>query len=184
MTLAELVAAAIAHLDAAGIPYMVTGSLASSYYGEPRATRDLDIVIDPAPQALQRLVRGLHAAGFYIDRDAAVDALRERTQFNAIGDGATKIDFIVRRDRPFSVEELRRRREADLLGTRGFIASVEDTIIAKLEWAATTGSERQRRDVAGMLAVGGDTVDRAYVDRWVDALGLRDVWTEVLRAEL
>lgn len=180
MTLAELIAAAIAHLDAAAIPYMVTGSFASSYYGEPRTTRDLDIVIDPGPEALQRLVSQLDAGGFYVDRDTAVNALRERTQFNAIGAGATKIDFIIRRDRPFSVEELRRRGEADLLGTRGFIASVEDTIIAKLEWAATTGSERQRSDVAGMLAVGGDSVDRAYVERWVDALGLRDVWDEVL----
>jgi len=158
---------------------MVTGSLASSYHGEPRATRDLDIVIDPDGDSIDRLVRGLGAAGFYVDRDAAFEALRERTQFNAIGDDAEKIDFIIRKDRPFSIEEFERRRPADLLGTPGFITSIEDTIVAKLEWASTTASERQLRDVVGMLAVAGAAIDLAYVERWVAALGLQDGWSSV-----
>jgi hypothetical protein len=120
VTFAELVAAALAQLERAAIPYMVTGSIAS-----------------------------------------------------------TKIDFIIRRDRPFSIEEFGRRRPADLLGTPGYIATVEDMVVAKLEWAVATDSERQLRDVAGMLAVGGDDVDRDYVLRWVDALGLGDVWRRV-----
>ncbi|HEY4634732.1 MAG TPA: hypothetical protein VIH00_12525, partial [Candidatus Limnocylindrales bacterium] len=116
------------------------------------------------------------------DRDAAFEALRDRSQFNAIGDEATKIDFIVRKDRPFSIEEFKRRRRADLLGTPGFIASLEDTVVAKLEWAATTESERQLRDVAGMLAVNGEAIDLAYVERWVAVLGLDDAWSSVARA--
>lgn len=182
MTLAQLVAAALGQLDRSGVPYMVTGSLASSYHGEPRATRDLDIVIDPDPESLERLVAGLVAGGFHVDLHAAIEALRERSQFNAIGDDAAKIDFIVRKVRPFSVEEFERRRPADLLGTPGFIASVEDTIVAKLEWAAATESERQLRDVAGMLAVGGEGVDLAYVERWVTALGLNEAWRSVARS--
>lgn len=181
MTPGRLIADAIGILERSGVPYMVTGSFASSYHGEPRATRDLDIVIDPEPASLGRLVTGLEAAGFYVDGDVAINALRERSQFNAIGHDATKVDFIIRRDRPFSVEEFRRRRSADLLGTPGFIASIEDTIIAKLEWAATTESERQLRDVAGMLEVGGDAIDRGYVERWVEALGLADAWRDVER---
>jgi len=179
VTFARVVAEAIGQLEQSGVRYMVTGSLASSYHGEPRATRDLDVVIDPEAAGLGRLVAGLQAIGFYVDRDAAFDALRDRSQFNAVGDDATKIDFVIRKDRPFSIEELRRRRRADLLGTPGFIASVEDTIVAKLEWAATTESERQLRDVAGMLAVGGEAIDLAYVERWVGALGLDGVWTSV-----
>jgi hypothetical protein len=70
----------------------------------------------------------------------------------------------------------------DLLGTPGFIASVEDTIIAKLEWAAATDSQRQLRDVAGMVAVAGDGLDRKYVDRWVAALALRETWDRVTSA--
>ena len=176
MTLARLVSDAIQLLEASDLPYMVTGSLASSYHGEPRSTHDLDIVIDPTARSLEALVAGLGARGFYVDGAAAQEALRARSQFNAIGQDAAKIDFIVRRDRPFSVEEFARRRPADLLGTPGFIASVEDTIVAKLEWAAATGSERQTRDVAGMLAVGGEAIDFGYVERWVRALGLDVPW--------
>jgi hypothetical protein len=179
VTFADLVAAALAHLERAAIPYMVTGSIASTYHGEARATRDLDIVIDPSVAALDRLVADLVAAGFYVDGEAARSALQARTQFNAIGPDASKIDFIVRRNRPFSIEEFGRRRPADLLGTPGYIATVEDMVVAKLEWAAATDSERQLRDVAGMLAVGGDDVDRDYVVRWVEALGLREVWRRV-----
>lgn len=93
-----------------------------------------------------------------------------------MGAGAGKIDFIVRKDRPFSREEFERRRPADLLGTPAFIASVEDMIIAKLEWSLLFDSERQLRDVASMLAVAGDAVDRVYVERWVGALGLAEAW--------
>jgi len=177
---ARLLADVIGRLDRAGIAYMLTGSLASTYHGEPRATRDLDLVIDPAPDALERLVDGLEADGFHVDREAARTALRDRTQFNAIGEAATKIDFIIRKDRPFSVEEFGRRRRVELLGTSGFIATAEDLIVAKLEWAAQTGSERQRRDIAGMLAVAGNAIDEAYLMRWITALGLTDAWTDVI----
>lgn len=179
MTFAELLAAALTHLERAAIPYMVTGSVASTYHGEARATRDLDIVIDPSPAALDRLVADLVESGFYVDAEAARSALQARSQFNAIGPDASKIDFIVRRDRPFSLEEFGRRQPADLLGTPGYIATVEDMVVAKLEWAAATDSERQLRDVAGMLAVAGDGVDRKYIVRWVEALGLRAVWRRV-----
>lgn len=172
MTFAELLADVIERLDRAAVPYMITGSLASTFHGEPRATRDIDIVIDPSPAGLERLVDGLRDGGFYVDRDAAEDALRDRTAFNAIGDAAAKVDFIVRRDRPFSREEFARRRRVDLLGTPGFIASVEDVILAKLEWAAATGSDRQLRDVAAMVAVSGDGLDSAYLTTWSGLLGV------------
>jgi hypothetical protein len=160
---------------------MVTGSVASAYHGEPRATRDLDIVIDPRTETLAALVEGLLAGGYYVDRDAASEALRERTQFNAIGPDATKVDFILRKDRPFSREEFDRRRPADLLGTDAFIASVEDMIIAKLEWSLPFDSDRQLRDVASMLAVSEDSIDRGYIDRWVRALGLEEAWRRITR---
>ena len=90
-----------------------------------------------------------------MDADAAQRALVDRTQFNAI-EAATgwKVDFLVRRDRPFSRAELARRIRVDLFGTAAWLASPEDTIIAKLEWATASGSDQQLRDVAGMLAVG------------------------------
>jgi len=157
---------------------MITGSVASSYHGEPRATRDLDIVIDPDPDALSRLIAGLVADGWYVDAETALRALSDRTQFNAI-DTSTgwKVDLLVRRDRTFSREEFGRRTRATLLGASAWIASPEDTIIAKLEWAVTSGSDRQLADAAAMLDIGRDSLDLAYVDRWVADLGLQTAWS-------
>ena len=178
MNLAALLAGTVAHLEQADVPYMITGSVASSYHGEPRATRDLDIVIDPDPAGIARLVEEIRAAGLYVDRDAALRALDDRAQFNAI-DATTgwKVDFLIRKDRPLSREEFGRRARANLLGTLAWIASPEDTVIAKLEWAVASGSDRQLRDVAAMLEVGGESLDLAYVDRWVAGLGLDVAWS-------
>ena len=181
MTFGELLALVIGLLERCGIPYMVTGSLASSYHGEPRATRDADIVIDPSREALDRLTEGLLEAGFYVDQDAAREALAVRSQFNAIGTDALKVDFVIRRDRPFSIEEFRRRHSADLLGTPGFVATAEDVILAKLEWAKATGSDRQLDDVAGIVAIASG-LDLSYIDRWAASLGLDEAW-RALREE-
>lgn len=175
MTFAGLLADAIRVLDRAGVPYMVTGSLASSYYGEPRATLDVDIVIDPSPDGLSRLVDELLAGNFYVDRGVATQALADRTQFNAVASDASKVDFIVRKQRAFSIEEFGRRESAELLGTTGYVTSPEDLVLVKLEWAADTDSERQLRDVARIVAV-HDTLDKAYIDRWADQLGVGDAW--------
>jgi hypothetical protein len=174
--LGELVADAVRRLDQSRVPYMVTGSVASSYYGEPRATLDLDIVIDPAPDALELLVAGYLTDRWYVDRMTAFDALRDHTQFNVVGPGAAKVDYLIRRDRPFSREEFERRRQVDLLGTPAWIATVEDMIVTKLEWSIPIRSERQIRDVAAMIEVSGDSIDRRYVERWVRDLGLEDGW--------
>ena len=181
MTFGQPLASVIALLERSGVPYLVTGSLASSYHGEPRATRDADIVIDPSRKALDELTAGLLDAGFDVDRDVARQALAARSQFNAIGADASKVDFIIRRDRPFSVEEFRRRQPADLLGTEGFVATAEDVILVKLEWAKATGSDRQLDDVAGIVAIAG-RLDLAYIDRWAGKLGVDDAW-RALRPE-
>jgi hypothetical protein len=179
VTFARLVADVVARLDAADIPHMMTGSIASSWYGEPRATQDLDVVIDPSVGALDRLVEGLKADRCYVDRYVALAALRDRTQFYAVGPDAFKADFILRHDRPFSVAEFERRRPAELLGTGTFIPTVEDMVIAKLDWAQATDSDRQLRDVDGMLQVGGEQIDRAYIQSWVYSLGLEESWERV-----
>lgn len=181
MTFADLIRTVLRRLDGAGIPYMVTGSVASSYFGEPRATRDLDVVIEPDSQSLELLLDTLVADGFYVDRDVAREALHRRTQFNAIGPDALKVDFLIRRDRPFSLQEFRRRQPANLLGVPGFVPSVEDLIVAKLEWAAAGPSELQLRDVSGILAIAGADIDQRYLRSWIEALDLDEVWNAANR---
>jgi hypothetical protein len=177
----EFLARLTGKLSRARIPHMVVGSFASSFHGIPRSSQDLDLVIDPDAASLQRFLADLPAAEYYEDTGAAVDALHRRGQFNII-DMATawKADLIVRKARPFSVEEMRRRTDGDLLGARVSVASPEDTIISKLEWAKLGGgSDLQLRDAAGILELRGADLDLAYIERWVADLDLEDVWRRV-----
>jgi hypothetical protein len=164
-------------LESAGVPYMLTGSFASSFHGAPRTTQDVDIVIAPTLGSLQRLISEFPEDRYYVSREAALQAYGSESLFNVIDmDSGWKIDFIVRKSRPFSVEEFERRREAELLGTTMYVASAEDVILSKLEWAKMTGSERQIADVTGILRTQGTDVDVDYVKRWVAALVLQNEW--------
>lgn len=180
MTLAALLARLATALDKADIPYMVAGSVASSFHGEPRSTLDIDIIVDPSLEALQRFLAQLPSDEVYVDQDVALDALRQRTQFNVI-DQATglKADLVIRKERPFSEVEMQRRQPAVLLGTPSFIATAEDTIIAKLEWAQASSSDRQLRDATSIVAVSGPLLDRDYIEHWVRELGLGDLWSHI-----
>lgn len=93
-----------------------------------------------------------------------------------------KIDCLIRKDRPFSETEFGRRIRADLEGVTLFIATAEDLLLAKLEWAQRGGSERQIADAAGLLRVRGVELDLAYLTHWVGALGLHDQWERAQRA--
>ena len=166
-------------LDDAGVPFMIAGSFASAAHGLPRTTQDLDVVIDPPnPEALDAVVSSMPADDYYVDADTAREALRRRSMFN-VGDQASgwKIDFIIRKNRAFSRAEFERRMKISLLDVPVFVASPEDTIVAKLEWSQQSdGSERQRRDVAGIIATMGEQLDRAYIERWVGELDLEGEW--------
>lgn len=166
-------------LDEVGITYMVVGSLASSFHGEPRTTRDVDMVIDPNAQSLREFIDALPRTDFYVDAGAASEALDRRTSFNVVEiETGWKLDLMIRRDRPFSRDELDRRIAVRMLGTDTYVATAEDTIVAKLEWARDGESERQLRDVASILAVTGEALDRQHLERWIAALDLAEVWTQ------
>lgn len=168
-------------LERAEVPYMLTGSLAAAYYATPRATQDVDVVIDAPEEGIERLVQGLLDSGFYVDRAAALSAWRARSQFNAIDpDSGWKVDLIVRKDRAFSKVEFARREQAEILGLELSLASLEDVILAKLEWAKMGDSELQRTDAVRLLEQGGSELDREYVEAWVSELGLEPEWDAVL----
>ncbi len=177
MSAGDLLRRVVPVLDSFGIEHMVAGSFASTYHGEPRTTQDIDIVIHGSRDSVAQFVGSLDQDAYYCDLDAALDAFDRRTQFNLI-DMATgwKIDFVIRKSRAFSVSEFRRRTPAEFLGASVFMATAEDTIIAKLDWARDTGSERQLLDVASILAVSGPSLDLTYVERWVEDLELAELW--------
>jgi hypothetical protein len=136
-------------LDRAGIRYMLSGSFASAYYGSPRSTQDIDLVIDGTPTQLRAFIGSLPSNEYYADLHGALDAHERQSMFNVI-DLATgwKIDLIIRKSRPFSQEEFRRRQRVKLHDVSLFLATAEDAIISKLEWANLAQSRRQIEDVA------------------------------------
>jgi len=162
---------------------MVTGSFASSFHGTPRASQDIDLVVAPTADQLRELTRSLVSSEYYVSEQSALDALRRRGMFNVI-DPSTgwKADLIIRKDRPFSLEEFRRREVAEIAGMRMTVATPEDVILAKLEWSKAGGSARQIEDAAGILRIRGPELDQAYLERWISELDVRAQWEEARRA--
>ena len=163
------------------VPYMITGSVAASFHGRPRATHDADVVIDPTPPQLEQLLQGLADADFYVSPEGAREALRHRRPFNVIETRhACKIDLIIRRERPFSVEEFARRRPIDLpFGLGVTMVTPEDAVLSKLEWARQAGdSEKQLADVQSIVSL-NPNLDRTYIERWAQVLGVIDLWRAV-----
>lgn len=169
-------------LDEAEVAHMVSGSVASTFHGEIRQTQDVDLVIESTahPEALHRAF----SAGFYTPPvDSIRTELTARGMFNVIDlESQWKADLIVCKDRPFSREEFRRRQPATLAGVDVHLVTVEDSILSKLEWALATGSDRQRRDIAGMLHSGHDRIDYGYLDRWAPDLGVQGLLLEIRSA--
>jgi hypothetical protein len=182
VTTEDIFARVVGALDRAAIPYMLTGSFASSYHGMPRATQDIDIVIAPTTDQLEAFVRLLPPDAYYVNLDAALDAHRLETQFNIV-DLVTgwKVDLIVRKSRAFSRTEFERRQLVEIEGLPLYVASAEDVIVAKLEWAKASQSSRQIDDVAGILRLRPTDLDLAYIAYWVGDLGLEQEWAAARR---
>ncbi len=168
-------------LESAGIPFMVTGSHSSSHYGQPRTTNDVDLIIDPTSQQLAHFL-DLLGDQYYVSRESAQEALARRSMFNVVDfEEGWKADLIVRKDRPFSIEEFRRRQPRTLLGQSLPITSAEDVILAKLEWDAITPSERQLHDALNVAAVQWATLDQDYLRQWASTLGVAEKLEELLQ---
>ena len=170
----------VAELDRFAIPYMLAGSFASTYYGDPRTTHDIDFVIAPTKTQLLDLVAGLDSDRYYVSDIAAVEAWNRRGMFNVVlVELGWKVDLILCKDRDFSRSEFERRRRITVGGLEVWMATAEDTIVAKLEWARAGESERQVRDVVGILQVSDEALDRVYIERWVAELELDALWQRV-----
>ncbi len=183
MSVAEVFRRITAALDQAGIPYMLTGSFASAYYGVPRSSQDIDLIIEATPARLQTFIQLLPSSEYYVDLDTALEAQKRQSLFNVI-DLLTgwKIDLIFRKSRPFSEEEFGRRKQVLLQGFAIFAASAEDVVVAKLEWAKLAQSQRHIEDVAGILRMRWDSLDHGYLEKWIVALGLPTEWKDARHA--
>ena len=177
MSLPEVLQRIAAALDQAEVAYMLTGSFASAYYGVPRSTQDIDLVIAGSNAQLRKFVEGLPLNKYYADTETALEAHRRESMFNVIDlESGWKIDMIIRKSREFSQEEFKRRRQVNIQGAQLFVASAEDVVISKLEWAKRAQSQRQIEDAAGIMKMQGDSLDRSYIEKWVRELDLTQEW--------
>lgn len=167
-----------AQLERAGIPYMVTGSMAANFYAVPRMTRDIDLVVELSERDVDRVTR-LFQQEYYIDRDMVQRAVRDHAMFNMIHNAlVVKVDCVVRKDTEYRREEFARRRAITVAGQIVFIVSPEDLILSKLDWAKESRSQLQLDDVRNLLrSVQG--LDTEYLNRWADRLGLTALYQEV-----
>lgn len=171
-------------LDDLGVEYVIGGSLASSVHGEPRTTNDIDIMADIGPEHVDALAAAV-SGDYYLSPGAAREAIRHQGSFNLIHlHKAVKIDVFVAGDDPLNAEGLRRRERVRVWGDPEawlFVDSPEHSILRKLEWYRRGGevSERQWRDVQGILRVQGGALDRQRLLEWAPHLGIEDL---VLRA--
>jgi len=119
-------------LERAQVPYMLTGSVASSAHGKPRSTRDIDIVIAPNSEQLRELIQQFPGSAYYADEQQALQALAHRSQFNVI-DSATgwKVDFIIAKTSEYARTALSRRKKLIIGDTLLSVASPEDVIVPK-----------------------------------------------------
>ncbi len=166
-------------LEAAEIPYVIGGSIASSRHGEYRATNDIDVLIEAGPASLTALYDAL-GPSFHLDREAAGSALQVGGTFTAIHLGEMiKIDFFVATEDKLHRLQLA-HREPVLIAPESppvYFTSAEDTVLVKLDWFRRSEGvlERQLRDVAGILKTRGTELDRAYLDQAASVLGIGDL---------
>lgn len=184
MTERELLIDCLRRLNRTGVTYMLTGSMASNYWGIPRTTHDLDFLIQLPPSAVVVLVKEF-VPDYHLDEQAIRAAYQPPYQFNAIDTrSALKVDFWLPRGTNFEAEMFRRRVQKTLFGEPAWIATAEDTLLHKLFWDQLTPSERQRTDAAGIMAVQRGNLDLDYMRRWAAELRVENTLDALLDGQI
>jgi len=180
---AEFIKTVVNVLEKQDVRYMIVGSLVSSQLGNARYTYDVDIVIEVNALQVLTLCSAFPMGEFYWSREAALEAVRTRRQFNIIHNtSGNKVDFMIARQTPWSKMELSRRtRRIIVPNCLAYTASAADVILAKMAFFKDGGSDKHLRDIAGMFQVSGDEIERGYIEEWAERLELREVWQIILK---
>ncbi|MBX7173842.1 MAG: hypothetical protein K1X72_22930 [Pyrinomonadaceae bacterium] len=163
-------------LENLGIDYI---SMALVHYAIPRTTTDIDVIIELSVKDADRFIRAFEG-DYYVPHNRVRDAISRNKIFNVLNQQTIiKIDCIIRKNDEFNLKAFSRKKKVNYSGDfEVWIISKEDLIISKLNWAKTSKSEMQMRDVASIIRNG---YDEEYVDFWVEKLGLKEIFQECVR---
>ncbi len=179
----KLLTKVVSVLNENKIDYMLTGSLVSSIQGEPRATHDVDIVVNIEKAAIPVLTKAFMPPDYYLSASAMEEAIQHKSMFNLLdtteGD---KAGFWVLTDEPFDQSRFARKYEETMLGVAMKISAPEDTILMKLRWAKLSGgSEKQFMDALRVYEIQYAHLDLSYMETWAHTLTLEELWERLKR---
>lgn len=159
-------------LDKRKIEYMISGSIAMSFYSDNRSTRDIDLVVNLKKEDVDSFLE-IYRTNFFYSRNHILKDVESKSMFNIISTiTAYKIDFIVKKDSEFRNTEFNRRAKHNILNRfDAWIVSLEDLIISKLIWIQEIESEIQKRDIKELLRA--TNPDREYLNYWIKKLNLK-----------
>jgi len=172
-------------LEKLGIPYLIGGSLASTLYGMVRTTQDSDIISEMRPEHIRSFVTSLQEE-FFIDEEMIADSIQHNSSFNIIHrDSMFKVDVFIPRPRPFQRSQIARAHRQTFSFDKEMsanFASAEDTILSKFEWYRMGGevSDRQWRDILGVLKTRAGELDLDYLRKWAIELKVNDLLERAL----
>ena len=178
MSQPELLTKVISFLEQHGLEYMVTGSVVSSLQGEPRATHDVDIVVNIKNTAISILTKAFPAPNYYLSEDAIKDAIKRKSMFNLLdATGGDKVDFWLLTDEPFDQARFSRKYFEEMPGIAMYVSRPEDTILMKLKWAKLSGgSVKQMTDARRVYELQYAFLDLGYIQTWIKELKLKEEW--------
>lgn len=182
MELSDLLKYLIEVFERLGIRHFVTGSMASMFYGEPRFTNDIDVVADIKEEHIPGLLKLFPEGEFYLSSNAVKNAIKNRSQFNIIHPASgLKVDVAITKDDAFDKSRFKRvKTVSPFEGTKENIASAEDVIVMKMRYYKEGGSEKHLRDIAAILKISGNDIDRSYIESWVNKFDLLEIWESIL----
>lgn len=175
----------IRKLNQLAAPYMVTGSWATTLYGKPRMTHDVDIIIHLEPADLERLPALFPLEEFYCPPPEILrkEVRRPRGQFNIIHHASgSKADLYPRKSDPLDAWGFQNRRSFQIAGETVVVAPPEYIILGKLEFFRQGGSEKHLRDIQAMLAVSSDLIRFPELERMISEKGLAEAWEQAKNA--
>lgn len=183
MEQSELLLYATELLERLNISHMIVGSMASIAYGESRFTHDIDIVVDLNHESVIKVCEAFPDPDFYVSLPAAEEAVRRRSQFNVIQPKTgLKIDFMLSRRTEWGQHQMSRCKRVQIFPDQwGYTAAPEDVILGKLLYYKEGQSDKHLRDIAAMLDVSHDLVDRDDVSSWATKLGVNEIWQMILQ---